>query len=68
MRKTATAFGRLDILVSNAAIQLRNRDKPIHEQELAAWEETQGVNLRGAFLICRAACAGCWPKVTAGRS
>jgi NAD(P)-dependent dehydrogenase (short-subunit alcohol dehydrogenase family) len=54
VRETVTAFGRLDIVVSNAGIQLHKRDKPIHEQELAAWEETQGVNLRGAFLVCRA--------------
>ena len=52
--ETVQAFGRLDIVVSNAGIQLHKRDKPIHEQELAAWEETQGVNLRGAFLVCRA--------------
>ena len=52
--ETVKAFGRLDIVVSNAGIQLHKRDKPIHEQELAAWEETQDVNLRGAFLVCRA--------------
>ena len=52
--ETVKAFGRLDIVVSNAGIQLHKRDKPIHEQELAAWEETQAVNLRGAFLVCRA--------------
>src|SRR5512135_2408192 len=49
--ETVTAFGRLDIVVSNAGIQLHKLDKPIHEQELAAWEETQDVNLRGAFLV-----------------
>jgi len=54
VRETVTAFGRLDIVVSNAGIQLHKRDKPIHEQELAAWEETQVVNLSGAFLVCRA--------------
>jgi NAD(P)-dependent dehydrogenase (short-subunit alcohol dehydrogenase family) len=48
-------FGRLDVLVANAAVQLHRRDLPIHEQDLAAWEETQAINLRGAFLVCRAA-------------
>jgi NAD(P)-dependent dehydrogenase (short-subunit alcohol dehydrogenase family) len=54
VRETVAAFGRLDIVVSNAGIQLHRQDKPIHEQGLAAWEETQAVNLRGAFLVCRA--------------
>jgi meso-butanediol dehydrogenase / (S,S)-butanediol dehydrogenase / diacetyl reductase len=52
--ETVKAFGRLDIVVSNAGIQLHKRDTPLHKQELSAWEETHGVNLRGAFLVCRA--------------
>lgn len=54
VRQTVEAFGRLDILVANAAIQLHKRDRPIHEQALEAWEETQSINLRGCFLTCRA--------------
>jgi NAD(P)-dependent dehydrogenase (short-subunit alcohol dehydrogenase family) len=54
VRLTVEGFGRLDILVANAAIQLHKRDRPIHEQALDAWEETMAVNLRGAFLTCRA--------------
>jgi len=54
MARTVAAFGRLDILVSNAAVQLHSQDRPIHEQALDAWEKTQAVNLRGGFLICRA--------------
>jgi NAD(P)-dependent dehydrogenase (short-subunit alcohol dehydrogenase family) len=52
--ETVGRFGRLDIVVSNAGIQLHKLDRPIHEQELAAWEETHAINLRGAFLVCRA--------------
>jgi len=52
--ETIKAFGRLDIVVSNAGTQLHAMDKPIHDQELAAWEETHAINLRGAFLVCRA--------------
>jgi len=52
---TVDAFARLDILVSNAAVQLHRSDRPIHEQTLEAWEQTQAVNLRGGFLMCRAA-------------
>lgn len=55
VQKTVAELGRLDILVSNAGIQLHKRDLPIHEQALDAWEETQAINLRGAFLCCRAA-------------
>lgn len=55
VRQTVEGFGRLDILVANAAVQLHKRDRPIHEQALDAWEETQAINLRGAFLSCRAA-------------
>lgn len=55
VERTVAEFGRLDVLVANAAIQLHQRDRPLHEQDLAAWEETQAVNLRGAFLSCRAA-------------
>jgi len=52
--ETVKAFGRLDIVVSNAGTQLHKLDKPIHEQDLSAWEETHAINLRGAFLVCRA--------------
>jgi NAD(P)-dependent dehydrogenase (short-subunit alcohol dehydrogenase family) len=48
-------FGRLDILIANAAVQLHKLDRPIHEQEPDAWDATQAVNLRGAFLCCREA-------------
>lgn len=47
--------GRLDILVVNAGVQLHRRDLPVHEQSPDAWDATQDVNLRGAFLCCRAA-------------
>lgn len=53
--RTVEVYGRLDVLVANAAVQLHRRDRPIHEQELADWEETQAINLGGAFLTCRAA-------------
>jgi NAD(P)-dependent dehydrogenase (short-subunit alcohol dehydrogenase family) len=55
VRRMVERFGRLTVLVANAAVQLHRRDRPIHEQELDAWEETQSINLRGAFLSCRAA-------------
>jgi NAD(P)-dependent dehydrogenase (short-subunit alcohol dehydrogenase family) len=52
--QTVQDFGRLNIVVSNAAVQLHKRDVPIHEQAVDAWDETQANNLRSAFLVCRA--------------
>ncbi|HUX88684.1 MAG TPA: SDR family NAD(P)-dependent oxidoreductase [Chloroflexota bacterium] len=52
--QTVEAFGQLDTVVSNAAIQLHDRDVPIHELSEEIWEQTQGTNLKGAFLTCRA--------------
>lgn len=52
--QTVTAFGRLDVVVANAGIQLHGQDRPIHELDLAIWERTHEINLRGAFLTCRA--------------
>jgi NAD(P)-dependent dehydrogenase (short-subunit alcohol dehydrogenase family) len=53
--QTVDAFGRLDVVVANAAIQLHGRDLPLHQLGEDAWEETIAVNQRGAFLTCRAA-------------
>jgi len=55
--ETVKAFGRLDIVVSNAGTQLHKLDRPIHEQDPAAWDETHAINLRGAFLVCKAGIA-----------
>ena len=52
--RTVATFGRLDIVIANAAVQLHRRDLPLHEQEFDAWQETQAINLGGAFLTCRA--------------
>ncbi|WP_164101394.1 glucose 1-dehydrogenase [Candidatus Laterigemmans baculatus] len=46
------AFGRLDIVVNNAGIQIQ---KPSHELDAADFDKVMGVNLRGAFLCSREA-------------
>ena len=51
---TVERFGRLDAIVANAAIQLHGKDRPIHEAETRYWDQTQDVNVRGAFFTCRA--------------
>jgi 3-hydroxybutyrate dehydrogenase len=45
-------FGRLDVLVSNAGIQVV---APIEELDLADWKRVLAVHLDGAFLCTRAA-------------
>ena len=46
------AYGRLDILVNNAAILRRHL---VHETPIEDWDEVIAVNLRGTFLCSRAA-------------
>jgi NAD(P)-dependent dehydrogenase (short-subunit alcohol dehydrogenase family) len=54
------AFGHVDVLVNNAGI-LRSHD--VVETSDDVWDEVVGVNLRGAFLVTRAA----WPVIAAQR-
>jgi 3-oxoacyl-[acyl-carrier protein] reductase len=46
------AFGRIDIVVNNAAVR---RETPLADLSLAEWREVLGVALDGAFLLSRAA-------------
>ena len=50
--KTIEAFGRLDILVSNAGVQIV---APIDQFEFAKWKQLLAIHLDGAFLTTRAA-------------
>jgi 3-hydroxybutyrate dehydrogenase len=50
--KTIEAFGRLDILISNAGIQIV---APIDQFEFAKWKQLLAIHLDGAFLTTRAA-------------
>jgi 3-hydroxybutyrate dehydrogenase len=47
----AQKFGRVDILVSNAGIQIV---KPVHEFPFADWKRLLSIHLDGAFLTTRA--------------
>ena len=52
MATAVAAFGRLDILVSNAGIQIV---APLEELPFAAWKQLLAIHLDGAFLTTRAA-------------
>jgi NAD(P)-dependent dehydrogenase (short-subunit alcohol dehydrogenase family) len=51
--RAATAFGGLDIVVANAAIQLFGADDRADRLDRAVWKETVDVNLTGAFLTAK---------------
>ncbi|WP_425930489.1 SDR family NAD(P)-dependent oxidoreductase [Pseudomonas sp. NyZ201] len=51
---TLATFGRVDVLVNNAAIFPK---RPFLEVDVAFWDKLQAVNLRGTFLCMREAIA-----------
>ncbi len=55
-RKTLERFGRIDILLNNAAMYLRNKAvrSKTWEMDPEDWERVISVNLTGVFLCCRA--------------
>jgi 3-oxoacyl-[acyl-carrier protein] reductase len=52
---TVSAFGRLDILVNNAAAPQSREFNDVQDVPLDAWQHVLDVNLTGTFLMCRAA-------------
>jgi 3-hydroxybutyrate dehydrogenase len=50
--KVAAAFGSVDVLVSNAGIQIVN---PIESYALSDWKKMQAIHVDGAFLTTKAA-------------
>ena len=52
VEETIERFGSIEILVNNAGIA--GPTAPCEAVEPDAWDETMAVNLRGAFLVCRA--------------
>lgn len=53
-RETIDKFGRLDILLNNAAIYDGIKRKPFFEIDLKEWDLVMNVNVKGAFLATRA--------------
>ncbi|MBI4479153.1 MAG: SDR family oxidoreductase [Acidobacteria bacterium] len=53
-RKTHERFGRIDVLVNNAALYRDIVLQPFEEITLAEWDHMMAVNLRGLFLCAKA--------------
>lgn len=51
IEETVERFGRLDVLVNNAAVLTPT--KPVHDTTLVEMERVMAVNLRGTFLCCK---------------
>ena len=51
---TLERFGRIDILVNNAALGSNIPPVPVLELEASAWDEMYAVNVRGPFLCVKA--------------
>jgi len=53
-QKTFDRFGRIDILVNNAALFVALGRKPWEEIDAEEWDRTMAVNLKGLFLCSKA--------------
>jgi len=52
-RKVLDAYGKLDIVCSNAAIFSAARDRPVDNLPKEVWDDIVGVNLTGMYLTCK---------------
>ena len=52
--ETVKAFGRIDILVNNAAVFSRLKLKPFEEIGVDEWRKVMDVNIMGVAFCCRA--------------
>ena len=50
---TTDAFGGLDVIVSNAGVELIGQDGRVHELDQTTWRQTLDINLTGMFLVCK---------------
>jgi len=53
-RKTFEYFGRIDILINNAAFFAQIVKKPFYEISVEEWDKVMAVNLKGPFLCSKA--------------
>jgi 3-oxoacyl-[acyl-carrier protein] reductase len=57
MQETVKKFGRIDVLLNNAAIYVTQAlwKGPVEELAVEEWDRVMAVNLKGVFLCCKAA-------------
>src|SRR2546428_13444100 len=60
--ETVRAFGRIDILVNNAALFSALELRPFERIDAGEWRKVMDVNTLGVFLCCRA----CVPHMRSG--
>ena len=53
VRQTVAHFGRLDLIVASAGIQLHQSDLELHTLPEEVWDRTHDVNYRGVYLTCK---------------
>lgn len=53
-KATVKKYGRIDILINNAAVFATLGFKPFYQIPIEEWERVMAVNLRGAWLCCKA--------------
>jgi NAD(P)-dependent dehydrogenase (short-subunit alcohol dehydrogenase family) len=51
---TVARFGRIDILVNNAALYANLKPRNFDEWDLATWDKVMAINVRGPWLMVRA--------------
>lgn len=53
VQQTVAHFGRLDLIVAGAGIQLHQTDLDLHTLPEEVWDRTHDVNYRGIYLTCK---------------
>lgn len=53
VERAVAAWGGMDVVVANAAVQLMGQDARVHELDAAVWQRTIAVNLTGVFHTCK---------------